>query len=62
MISDTISLMMIVSAFISITMLILVLVFAKKSYFQDPSKSSEYPLFDSVNDLQDAIKKDKNKK
>lgn len=63
MISDTVTLMMMISAFISIVMLIGVLAFFKSSYFEDAEKSFEYPLFDSEEDLQDAINlEEKNKK
>jgi hypothetical protein len=54
MISDTVTLMMIVSAFVSVTLLIIVLVHFKDSYFEDPEKSSNFPLFDSPQDLQNA--------
>jgi nitrogen fixation-related uncharacterized protein len=47
--------MMMISAFISVSMLLGVLMFFKSSYFEDREKSFEYPLFDSTEDLQDAI-------
>lgn len=54
MIDYTVSLMMLISAFISVVMLVLVLIFSKNSYFEDPKKSFQYPLFDSPEDLQKA--------
>lgn len=54
MIDDTVALMMMISAFISVIMLVLVIAFSKKSYFEDYKKSFEYPLFDSVDDLREA--------
>ena len=62
MISETVSLMMLISAFISMMLLIGVLAFSKKSYFQDIDKSFEYPLFDTTEDLQDAIELEKKQK
>lgn len=62
MTSETVSLMMLISAFISTTMLVGVLAFFKKSYFKDVDKSFEYPLFDTNEDLQDAIELEKKQK
>lgn len=62
MTSETVSLMMLISAFISTTMLVGVLAFFKKSYFKDVDKSFEYPLFDTAEDLQDAIELEKKQK
>ena len=55
MISDTVSLMMLISAFIATIMLISILFFFKSTYFEDVDKSFEYPLFDSPEDLQASI-------
>jgi len=55
MISNTIMLMMMISAFISVMILVGILAFFKSSYFEDAEKSFEYPLFDSPDDLQNAI-------
>ena len=62
MTSETVSLMMLISAFISTTMLVGVLAFFKKCYFKDVDKSFEYPLFDTAEDLQDAIELEKKQK
>ncbi len=62
MISETVSLMMLISAFISLMMLIGVLAFSKKTYFEDIDKSFEYPLFDTDEDLQNAIELEKKQK
>ena len=62
MTEDTVMLMMLISGFISIVLIVLVLVFFKNSYFDDMKKSFEYPLYDSPNDLQDAILREKQEK
>ena len=62
MTEDTVILMMLISGFISIVLIVLVLVFFKNSYFDDMKKSFEYPLYDSPNDLQDAILRQKQEK
>ena len=53
--------MMLISAFIAITMLLAVLFFFKNTYFEDVDKSFEYPLFDSPEDLQASIELEKKK-
>jgi nitrogen fixation-related uncharacterized protein len=55
MTNDTTSLMLLISAFISISMLIMVIALFKNSYFKDLEKSFESPLCDSLQDLNNAI-------
>ena len=62
MINDTLFFMLIVGIIISAGMLFLFIWAAKSGQFDDSNKIVNGLLFDSVDDLNDAIKKDKNLK
>lgn len=59
MINDTLFFMLIVGLIISAMMLILFIWAAKSGQFDDASKMTNGLLFDSVEDLNDAIRKEK---
>ena len=59
MIDDTLFFMLIVGLIISAGMLFLFIWAAKAGQFDDSSKMTNGMLFDSVDDLNDAIKKEK---
>lgn len=59
MIDDTLFFMMIVGLVVSGLMLLLFIWAAKSGQFDDASKVTQGLLFDSVDDLNDAIKKEK---
>ena len=62
MINDTLFFMLIVGIIISAGMLLLFIWAAKTGQFDDSSKMVNGLLFDSVDDLNDAINKEKNLK
>ena len=62
MINDTLFFMLIVGIIISAGMLFLFIWAAKSGQFDDSNKIVNWLLFDSVDDLNDAINKDKNLK
>ena len=62
MINDTLFFMLIVGIIISAGMLLLFIWAAKTGQFDDSNKMVNGLLFDSVDDLNDAIKKEKNLK
>ena len=62
MINDTLFFMLIVGIIISAGMLFLFIWAAKTGQFDDSSKMVNWLLFDSVEDLNDAINKEKNLK
>jgi cbb3-type cytochrome oxidase maturation protein len=62
MIDDTLFFMLVVGLIISAGMLFLFIWAAKSGQFDDASKMTNGMLFDSVEDLNDAIKKIKNSK
>lgn len=62
MINDTLFFMLIVGIIISASMLLLFIWAAKTGQFDDSSKMVNGLLFDSVEDLNDAINKEKNLK
>ena len=62
MINDTLFFMLIVGIIISAGMLFLFIWAAKSGQFDDSNKIVNGLLFDSVDDLNDAINKDKNSK
>ena len=59
MIDDTLFFMLVVGLIISAGMLFLFILAAKSGEFDDASKMTRGMLFDSVEDLNDAIKKEK---
>lgn len=62
MINDTLFFMLIVGIIISAGMLLLFIWAAKSGQFDDADKLTSGLLYDSVEDLNDAIKKEKNLK
>ena len=62
MINDTLFFMLIVGIIISAGMLLLFIWAAKSGQFDDANKMLNNPLYDSIEDLNDAIKKEKNLK
>ena len=62
MINDTLFFMLIVGIIISAGMLFLFIWAAKSGQFDDANKMLNNPLYDSIEDLNDAIKKEKNLK
>ncbi len=52
---DTASLMLLISAFIAISLLLIAVSLFRKTYFKDLEKSFESPLCDSPQDLANAI-------
>ena len=62
MIDDTLFFMLVVGLVISAAMLFLFIWAAKSGQFDDASKMTNGMLFDSVEDLNDAIRKEKNLK
>ena len=58
MITDTLFMMLFVGLFISFVILALFIWGAKTGQFDDPDKMMDGLLFDSVDDLNDAIKKE----
>ena len=62
MINDTLFFMLIVGIIISAGMLLLFIWAAKSGQFDDANKLTNGLLYDSVEDLNDAIKKEKNLK
>ncbi len=62
MINDTLFFMLIVGIIISAGLLLLFVWAAKTGQFDDANKMLNNPLYDSIEDLNDAIKKEKNLK
>ncbi|CAM3411183.1 cbb3-type cytochrome oxidase assembly protein CcoS [Arcobacter aquimarinus] len=62
MINDTLFFMLIVGIIISAGLLLLFIWAARSGQFDDANKMLNNPLYDSVEDLNDAIKKEKNLK
>lgn len=62
MINDTLFFMLIVGIIISAGLLLLFIWAARSGQFDDANKMLNGPLYDSVEDLNDAIKKEKNSK
>ena len=62
MINDTLFFMLIVGIIISAGLLLLFIWAARSGQFDDANKMLNNPLYDSVEDLNDAIKKEKNSK